>query len=118
MSEMRRGEYWTTSTSYTTTAQGSSWGQAYHLIGFDEIKDNILRDLVVARICEPASKRSTLEYLKDYFDEDYTLNKVCYYLDKLGSKQKNTVRRISVEHTRKILGGKIGLMFYDCTYSE
>ena len=89
--------------------------QVYHLIGFDEIKDGILRDLVVARICEPASKRSTLEYLKDYFDEDYTLNKVYYYLDKLGSKQKNTVRRISVEHTRKILGGKIGLMFYDCT---
>ena len=89
--------------------------QVYHLIGFDEIKDSILRDLVVARICEPASKRSTLEYLKDYFDEDYTLNKVYYYLDKLGSKQKNTVRRISVEHTRKILGGKIGLMFYDCT---
>ena len=83
--------------------------QVYHLIGFDEIKDSILRDLVVARICEPASKRSTLEYLKDYFDEDYTLNKVYYYLDKLGSKQKNTVRRISVEHTRKILGGKIGL---------
>jgi len=89
--------------------------QVYHLIGFDEIKDSILRDLVVARICEPASKRSTLEYLKDYFDEDYTLNKVYYYLDKLGSNQKNTVRRISVEHTRKILGGKIGLMFYDCT---
>lgn len=51
----------------------------------------------------------------DEIDEDYTLNKVYYYLDKLGSKQKNTVRRISVEHTRKILGGKIGLMFYDCT---
>jgi len=40
--------------------------QVYHLIGFDEIKDSILRDLVVARICEPASKRSTLEHLKDY----------------------------------------------------
>ena len=39
--------------------------QVYHLIGFDEIKDSMLRDLVVARICEPASKRSTLEYLKD-----------------------------------------------------
>lgn len=89
--------------------------QVYRLIGFDEIKDDILRDLVVARICQPASKRSTLEYLKDYFDEDYTLNKIYYYLDKLGNKQKNIVRRISVNHTREILGGKIGLMFYDCT---
>jgi hypothetical protein len=35
-----------------------SLNQVYHLIGFDEIKDGILRDLVVARICEPASKHA------------------------------------------------------------
>ncbi len=32
-----------------------------------------------------------------------------------GDKQHQIVQRISVEHTRKILGGFIGVMFYDVT---
>ena len=34
-------------------------------------------------------------------------------MDKLYNKQRDLVQQISVEHTRKILGGSIGLMFYD-----
>ncbi len=37
------------------------------------------------------------------------------YMDKLYNKQRELVQQISVEHTRKILGGSIGLMFYDVT---
>ena len=36
-------------------------------------------------------------------------------MDKLYNKQCELVQQISVEHTRKILGGSIGLMFYDVT---
>ena len=36
-------------------------------------------------------------------------------MDKLYNKQRELVQQISVEHTRKILGGSIGLMFYDVT---
>jgi len=43
------------------------------------------------------------------------LHKIYRYLDKLYSTQQNLIQRISVEHTRKILGGKIGLVFYDVT---
>ena len=34
-------------------------------------------------------------------------------MDKLYNTQKELVQQIGVEHTRKILDGKIGLMFYD-----
>ena len=34
-------------------------------------------------------------------------------MDKLYNTQKEQVQQISLERTRKILGGKIGLMFYD-----
>jgi transposase len=36
-------------------------------------------------------------------------------LDKLYNTQQDSLQRISVEHTRRILGGHIGLLFYDVT---
>ena len=89
--------------------------RVYRMIGFDSINDTILKDLVVARICHPRSKSATVYYLKDYYDEDIDLNKIYQYLDVLQSTQQSKVQQISVEHTRKILGGKIGLVFYDVT---
>lgn len=87
----------------------------YDDIGFNGIKDEILRHLVIARICQPMSKAATVDYLKSYFDEDVELVKIYRYMDKLYSSQKELVQEISVAHTRKILGGKIGIVFYDCT---
>lgn len=87
----------------------------FELIGFDKINDDILKHLVISRICRPRSKVATVDYLKSYFDEDVDLNKLYRYLDKLHDNQKEKVQEISVAHTRKILGGKIGLVFYDVT---
>jgi transposase len=87
----------------------------YCLVGFDRINDTVLKDLVVARICRPASKEATVDYLKVCFDEDVNLDKIYRYLDVLQSTLQTQVQQISVEHTRKIPGGKIGLVFYDVT---
>ena len=90
-------------------------GRIYDSIGFDQIPDEILRHLVIARVSQPRSKLATVSYLKSHYDEDVDLNHIYRYMDKLYDTQKDLVQRISVEHTRKILGGKIGLMFYDVT---
>lgn len=87
----------------------------FQLIGFDQIGDDILKHLVTARISQPSSKAATVEYLKSYFDEDVELHNIYRYLDKLHKTQQELVQQISVEHTRKILDGKIGLVFYDVT---
>lgn len=87
----------------------------YDSIGFDRIPDEVLRHLVIARICQPQSKMATVDYLRSHFEEDYTLDKIYYYMDKLYNTQQELVQEISVEHTRKILGGNIGIVFYDCT---
>ena len=92
--------------------------QIYDKIGFNRIPDEILRHLVIARVSQPRSKLATVAYLKSYYDEDVDLNHIYRYMDKLYSTQKELVQQISVEHTRKILGGKIGLMFYDVSYTE
>ncbi|GAB6008031.1 IS1634 family transposase [Dysgonomonas reticulitermitis] len=66
-------------------------------------------------MCQPGSKAGTVDYLKSYFDEDVELHKIYRYLDRLHNTQQEKVQQLSVEHTRKLLGGKIGLVFYDVT---
>ena len=88
-------------------------GQVYDRIGFNRIPDEILRHLVIARVSQPRSKLATVAYLKSYYDEDVDLNHIYRYMDKLYNTQKELVQQISVEHTRRILGGNIGLLFYD-----
>ena len=87
----------------------------YDSIGFSCIKDDILRHLVVARICQPSSKLATTSYLRSYFKEDIDLSRIYRYMDKLYNSQMELVQEISITHTRSILGGSIGLLFYDVT---
>jgi len=89
--------------------------QVYDSIGFNQIPDDILRSLVISRISQPMSKRATVDYLKHYFDEDVNLFHLYRYMDKLYNTQRDEVQRISVEHTKKVLGGRVGLLFYDVT---
>lgn len=89
--------------------------RVFNLIGFGSIDDDILKQLVIARLSQPMSKLATVDYLKSHFDEDVQLHKIYRYLDKLYNTQKDKVQEISVNHTKKVLGGKVGLMFYDVT---
>lgn len=89
--------------------------QVFHLVGFDRIEDDIFKHLVTARLSQPMSKSATVDYLKSHFDEDVHLHTIYRYLDKLHHTQQERIQQISVEHTRKILGGRIGLVFYDVT---
>lgn len=83
--------------------------------GFNRIDDDIFKKLVKARLSYPASKAATVEYLKNHFDEDVSLSRIYRYLDKLSDSQHQIVQDISVKHTRNILGGNIGVLFYDVT---
>jgi len=89
--------------------------RVYKTVGFDAIDDDILKQLVIARLCQPLSKTGTVDYLKSYFDKDILLHNIYRYMDKVNKTQKDTIQKISVEHTRKVLGGRIGLVFYDVT---
>lgn len=89
--------------------------RVFKLVGFDAIEDDILKHLAAARLCQPSSKAGTVDYLKSYFDEDVELQNIYRYLDRLHGTQQDKIQQISVEHTRKILGGSIGLAFYDVT---
>ena len=90
-------------------------GRIYDSIGFNAIEDEVLRHLVIARLTQPRSKLATVDYLKSYYDEDVDLNRIYRYMDKLHSTQQELAQNISVEHTRSLFGGRLGLVFYDVT---
>ena len=89
--------------------------RVFDRIGFNRIEDDVFRKLVQSRLSFPASKAATVEYLKNYYDEDFDLSRIYCYLDKLNDSHKHLVQDISVHHTMRILGGHIGVMFYDVT---
>ena len=90
-------------------------GYVYDRIGFNAIGDDILRHLAIARVCQPICKVATVECLKSYFDEDVQLHNIYRYMDRLYNTQQEKIQKISVSHTLDVLGGRIGLVFYDVT---
>jgi len=90
-------------------------GKLFREVGFDQIKDELFEQLVIARVCFPASKLKTTDYLSKYQFLDIDVQKVYRYMDKLYATQKELVQKISYEHTLEVLGGKISVVFYDVT---
>ena len=83
--------------------------------GFDRVGDDVLRHLVISRLCEPMSKMGPADYPKTHFDGDINLSRIYRYMDKLYNTEQDTVQRISVEHTFSVLGGRVEMLFYDVT---
>lgn len=90
-------------------------GKIYSEIGFNKIDNDLLRQLVLIRLSHPASKLKSSQYLHRYFALNTSEDKIYRYLDKLYSNHKETLQQISYDHTVKILGGVISVVFYDVT---
>jgi len=90
-------------------------GKIFNQIGFDSVKDAIFSQLVISRLIYPVSKLKTSDYLGKYHDLNCPVQQIYRYMDKLHSTQKEFVQQISYEHTKKILGEKITVVFYDVT---
>lgn len=90
-------------------------GKIFDEIGFNQIEDELFKDLVLYRLVYPKSKLKTTEYLYRYQQKSYSEDDIYRYMDKLYDSQKELVQQISFEHTQKVLGEQISLVFYDVT---
>lgn len=90
-------------------------GKLFDEIGFNVIKDDLFRQLVITRLCYPTSKLKTIDYLFKHKGVSIDVERVYRYLDKLNSKQKQKVQQISYDHTLKVLNNELNLVFYDVT---
>lgn len=89
--------------------------RVFNGIGFNAIKDDIFKWLVYSRICFPASKLKTCDYLLAYHGLEFQVQDLYRYMDRLYNNYKETIQLISFEHTKKVLGGRINIVFYDVT---
>lgn len=84
------------------------FGHIYTLIGFP---NDILKDLVVARIVYPKSKLATIHYLDQYLGVTFSEDKIYRFLDTLN---KDKLTKIAFDFVSKKNDG-IALIFYDVT---
>jgi transposase len=90
-------------------------GKLFDQIGFNAIKDELFRHLVIARLIYPVSKLKTIDYLQKYKGITLDVNDIYRYMDKLQSRQIRQVQQINFDHTLRLLAGKLTVVFYDVT---
>jgi len=101
------------------------FGTLYDRIGYNQIQDkkNMFRHLVITRLFNPGSKLKAIDYLLRYQGISYHPDKIYRFLDNLCFRKasdrkediKAQVERIAFNHTKKVLKGKIDVVFYDMT---
>jgi len=91
------------------------FGKIYDKIGFNKIKEELFRHLIISRLAFPLSKLKTIEYLYRYQGISLNIDTVYRFLDKLNNQLKNEVEQIAFNHTKKVLGGNVSVVFYDMT---
>lgn len=91
-------------------------GKIYDKIGFPSGGScNYFQNLVLCRLVYPGSKLKTVTYFKQHLNMDVSVYSVYRFLDELNAELKSTIEQISFEYTKKLLKGKIGVVFYDMT---
>jgi len=90
-------------------------GKIFDEIGFNQIEDELFKDLVLYRLVYPKSKLKTTEYLYRYAQKSYSEDDIYRYLDKLYDTEKEQIQQISYAHTLSVLNNDISVVFYDVT---
>jgi transposase len=91
-------------------------GKIYDKIGYPKYGcPDYFRNLVLCRLVYPGSKLKTVGYFKWHLNIDISVYTIYRFLDELNSKLKPDIEKISFEYTKKLLKGKISVVFYDMT---
>ncbi len=91
-------------------------GKIYKKIGFPEDGcPNYFKNLVLCRLVYPGSKLKTVDYFKQHLNLDVSVYSVYRFMDELNSELKPTIEQISFKYSKKLLRGRIGVIFYDMT---
>ena len=91
------------------------FGTLFDRLGFNVIKEELFRHLVITRLAYPVSKLKTVDYLYRYRGIHLTEDSIYRFLDTLNSDYKDITEKITYEYTKNVLNGSISVVFYDVT---
>lgn len=94
------------------------FGSLFNSLGFNSIlpkkKSEVLKELVLARIAKPVSKRASQEILTADFGVDIHLDRIYRMMDSLIERQDEFQKRIYLS-TQSLCFEKIDMTFFDVT---
>ena len=109
------------------------YGNLFDEVGYgnvlksSKVSAKVFKDIVMARLSKPVSKRASCEMLAENFGREHTLDQVYRMLDSIKSEKKNVankiitidktydIQMITQSYSKRLLNGKMTLFFYDCT---
>lgn len=88
----------------------------YNKLGLNSFPDILIKDLIIARVYQPASKLETSDILSDLFGREYAIKTVYRHLKKgLEKGIKESFQKSLIQFARSGLGDTLRLVFYDVT---
>jgi transposase len=100
------------------------YGRLFDELGYKKVFKNparqvcsgtTFRDVVMARIANPCSKRATVDMLEEDFGVKIGLNKVYRMMDALDEESIQRINEITYKNTRSLFNEKIDVIFFDAT---
>ena len=100
------------------------YGKLYNELGFDRVIGNrarnarsikILKEIVLARVANPDSKRGSVFNLEKNFGVELDLKAVYRMMDKIGEHEIKRLNKLVYEETKSLFKEKIDLIFFDAT---
>lgn len=93
-------------------------GHLFDYLRFDRVLDGrgaaMLRDLVIARVMTPGSKRGSAAELELHYGRSYALDSVYRLMDSLHGRL-DALKQIVFEATASLVGGSVQMMLFDVT---
>lgn len=90
----------------------------FDYLRFDRVLDGrgaaLLRDLVIARVMAPGSKRSSAEQLDLHYGRTHSLDSVYRLMDAL-HERLDVLKQIVLQATASLTGGSVQMMLFDVT---
>ena len=100
------------------------YGSLFYELGYQKVFANpkrnislveIFKDIVLARIANPASKMASCFMLEEDFGISIPLDRVYRMMDKLDARAIEKLQDITYKNTASLFGGKINVVFFDAT---
>ena len=99
------------------------YGRIFNELGFNKLlkshhglsANTVLKNVILARIANPSSKRSSVMHLEKDFGIQINLEKVYRMMDKLDDNTCLQMQEMAYQSTLKLFNGKIDVIFFDAT---
>ena len=101
-----------------------AYGYLFDELSYDKIIYNpkrnvsaasVFKDIVLARIANPISKRASVDLLEEDFGISLDLDSVYRMMDKLDDKTISKLKDITFQNTASLFKNKISVIFFDAT---